>query len=120
MVTSVQVVLLEAFATNRQNTGTITPKVRPEQRRAEEPSRGADRRPALHTQNSHASSTADHVNLYVTPLSHTHLCPTTSMSDEVIGTCCALAITACLDVIAGICIDFLSVREYQGRCDRWI
>ncbi|KAH0835713.1 hypothetical protein J3R83DRAFT_9534, partial [Lanmaoa asiatica] len=33
------------------------------------------------------------------------------MSDQVIGTCCALTITACLDVITGICLDFLSVRH---------
>lgn len=38
---------------------------------------------------------------------------TLTMFDEVIGTCCALTITACLDVITGICFDFVSLREYQ-------
>lgn len=33
------------------------------------------------------------------------------MSDDVVGSCCALAFAACYDVCLGICIDFLSVRE---------
>ncbi|KAG2148865.1 hypothetical protein DEU56DRAFT_782559 [Suillus clintonianus] len=32
------------------------------------------------------------------------------MSDAV-GTCCALGLTACCDVLAGICIDFMSMRH---------
>ncbi|KAG8215864.1 hypothetical protein J3R82DRAFT_7821 [Butyriboletus roseoflavus] len=35
------------------------------------------------------------------------------MFDQVIGTCCALAVTACLDVLTGICTDFSSTREYH-------
>ena len=33
------------------------------------------------------------------------------MSDDV---CCAFILTACLDVVAGICIDFASVRAYSS------
>ncbi|KAF8556651.1 hypothetical protein OG21DRAFT_1458854 [Imleria badia] len=33
------------------------------------------------------------------------------MSDEVVGTCCAIIFTACLDVVTGICVDFMSVRH---------
>ncbi|KAF8130528.1 hypothetical protein EV363DRAFT_1166312 [Boletus edulis] len=45
------------------------------------------------------------------------------MADEVVGTCCAIVATACLDVIAGICIDFMSVRhactESLCQCRCW-
>ena len=33
------------------------------------------------------------------------------MSDHVLGTCCAVLVAVCLDVVNGICIDFASVRE---------
>ncbi|KAI9462094.1 hypothetical protein HD554DRAFT_2128199 [Boletus coccyginus] len=33
------------------------------------------------------------------------------MADDAIGTCCALWMTACIDVLAGICIDIVSVRR---------
>ncbi|KAG2346094.1 hypothetical protein BDR05DRAFT_959663 [Suillus weaverae] len=32
------------------------------------------------------------------------------MSDA-LGTCCALGLTACCDVMAGICLDFMSIRH---------
>jgi hypothetical protein len=32
------------------------------------------------------------------------------MSDDLIGTCCAIAFIACLDVCSGICFDFASIR----------
>ncbi|KAF8489545.1 hypothetical protein F5888DRAFT_1161714 [Russula emetica] len=42
------------------------------------------------------------------------------MSDDPIGTCCAIAIVACLDVCSGICFDFASFRhgctENMCRC----
>ncbi|KAF9220619.1 hypothetical protein BS17DRAFT_786822 [Gyrodon lividus] len=31
--------------------------------------------------------------------------------DEIIGTCCGLTVTACCDVLSGICIDFASIRH---------
>ncbi|KAN0078363.1 hypothetical protein V8E55_010420 [Tylopilus felleus] len=33
------------------------------------------------------------------------------MLDQVIGPCCAIVATACIDVLAGICVDFTSVRH---------
>ncbi|KAI1791558.1 hypothetical protein LXA43DRAFT_1010767 [Ganoderma leucocontextum] len=33
------------------------------------------------------------------------------MSDDVVGSCCALAFAACYDVCVGICLDFLSIRH---------
>jgi hypothetical protein len=32
------------------------------------------------------------------------------MSDDPIGTCCAIAFIACLDVCSGICFDYASFR----------
>jgi len=37
------------------------------------------------------------------------------MSDDPIGTCCAIALVACLDVYGGICIDFASIRTSSFR-----
>ena len=50
-------------------------------------------------------------------LAHTRQTPTNlaaPMSDDVVGSCFALAFAACYDVCLGICIDFLSVREYHS------
>ncbi|KAN0114189.1 hypothetical protein V8E52_006987 [Russula decolorans] len=42
------------------------------------------------------------------------------MSDNPIGTCCAIAFVACLDVCTGICVDYASFRhgctETMCRC----
>ncbi|KAG1745025.1 uncharacterized protein EDB91DRAFT_1122154 [Suillus paluster] len=41
------------------------------------------------------------------------------MSDELVGTCCALGLTACCDVLTGICLDFMSIRHSctEHLCD---
>ncbi|KAA1473344.1 hypothetical protein DENSPDRAFT_881969 [Dentipellis sp. KUC8613] len=33
------------------------------------------------------------------------------MADDALGTCCAIALQACLDVCSGICTDLASVRH---------
>ncbi|KAN0137532.1 hypothetical protein V8E53_004583 [Lactarius tabidus] len=42
------------------------------------------------------------------------------MSDDPLGLCCSIALVACLDIYAGICIDFASYRhrftETMCRC----
>lgn len=35
------------------------------------------------------------------------------MADDVVGTCCSLILVACLDVTAGICTDFIGIREFE-------
>ncbi|KAH9979333.1 hypothetical protein BGW80DRAFT_1164696 [Lactifluus volemus] len=33
------------------------------------------------------------------------------MSEDPVGICCSIAVIACLDVYAGICVDFMSFRH---------
>ncbi|KAH9987047.1 hypothetical protein BJV77DRAFT_950563 [Russula vinacea] len=46
------------------------------------------------------------------------------MSDDPFGICCSIAIIACLDVCAGICLDYASIRHgctetmFKCRCCR--
>jgi hypothetical protein len=41
-----------------------------------------------------------------------HVITNNSMSNEIVTTCCSLLIAACLDVCAGCCFDFASVRTF--------
>ncbi|KAH7906673.1 hypothetical protein BJ138DRAFT_607934 [Hygrophoropsis aurantiaca] len=40
------------------------------------------------------------------------------MCDDFFGTCCAVALTACCDVLTGICLDFTSIQHQcaQNLC----
>ncbi|KAH7925712.1 hypothetical protein BV22DRAFT_1010683 [Leucogyrophana mollusca] len=40
------------------------------------------------------------------------------MSDDILGTCCALTLVACCDVVSGACLDFASIRHQctQNLC----
>ncbi|EJF59413.1 hypothetical protein BD309DRAFT_930995 [Dichomitus squalens] len=33
------------------------------------------------------------------------------MSDDIVGSCCSVAILGCYEVCLGICLDFMSVRH---------
>ncbi|KDQ58150.1 hypothetical protein JAAARDRAFT_258682 [Jaapia argillacea MUCL 33604] len=33
------------------------------------------------------------------------------MSDDLLGTCCSFSLTLCCNVLAGICVDFTSIRH---------
>ncbi|KAI0034823.1 hypothetical protein K488DRAFT_83663 [Vararia minispora EC-137] len=38
------------------------------------------------------------------------------MSDDPAGLCCFICLTACYDVCAGVCLDFISIRHTFTQC----